>query len=110
MELLNQRMTRREYSSALVCAAAVLGVTATGWKTAATYPPIISRIVKLARFMVIQKALEMCGPDDEDESPYDFHEYESDGTGPPDGGGPGCLSLVSEMMDRFMVRGSQSPM
>jgi hypothetical protein len=103
VELLNQRMTRHEYSSALVGAMAVLGVSEDGWKDPETYPPILSSIIKIARFMIIQKALEMSG-EEEDISPYDFDSgYESEEQ-------RGCLTFVTEMVDRFMIRGSQSPM
>ena len=79
IELLNQTVTRREYDSALVCALAVLGVDEDGWKGPDRYPPILSSMIKIARFMVVQKALEIAGPvNDEDEfnddSPYDFNE------------------------------------
>ncbi|KAL7778328.1 hypothetical protein CFE70_005007 [Pyrenophora teres f. teres 0-1] len=60
--LLNNRITRREYDSPLVCALAVLGVKEDGWKGPEQYPPILSAVIKIARFMVVQKGLEMSGP------------------------------------------------
>src|SRR6266480_1839582 len=127
IELLNQTVTRREYDSALVCALAVLGVDEDGWKGPDRYPPILSSMIKIARFMVVQKALEIAGPvNDEDEfnddSPYDFNEdsgYDSGSgsisppTAPPAAARQqhrGCLQFVAMMMDKFMVRGSHSPM
>ncbi|GME31054.1 uncharacterized protein LTHEOB_12917 [Neofusicoccum parvum] len=62
IELLNQRITRREYDSALVYALAVQGVTPTGWREPGLYTAILSAIIKVGRFMVVQKALEMAGP------------------------------------------------
>lgn len=62
IELLNQRITQREYDSALVCALAVQGVTPTGWREPGLYTTILSAIIKVGRFMVVQKALEMAGP------------------------------------------------
>ena len=124
IELLNQTVTRREYDSALVCALAVLGVNEDGWKGPDRYPPILSSMIKIARFMVVQKALEIAGPlNDEDEfnddSPYDFEDsgYDSSG-GSISPTAPvvarqqhrGCLQFVAMMMDKFMVRGSHSPM
>lgn len=57
MELLNQRIGADEYECALVCALAVLGRTRTGWHTPDSFPPILSKIVKVARFMVLGQAL-----------------------------------------------------
>ncbi|KAF7449883.1 PRP38-assoc multi-domain protein [Pyrenophora tritici-repentis] len=57
--LLNHRITRREYDSPLVCALAVLGVKEDGWKGPEQYPPILSAVIKIARFMVVQKGLEI---------------------------------------------------
>lgn len=57
MELLNQRHRIHEYKSALVCAMAVLGRGVDGWRDADSYPPILSRVIKIARFFVVEKAL-----------------------------------------------------
>jgi hypothetical protein len=57
IELLNQRHCSHEYESALVCAMAVLGQGETGWRDPESYPPILSWVIKIARFMVVQKAL-----------------------------------------------------
>ncbi|KAK1920515.1 hypothetical protein P3342_008276 [Pyrenophora teres f. teres] len=101
-----------EYDSPLVCALAVLGVKKDGWKGPEQYPPILSAVIKIARFMVVQKGLEMSGPEedsgDETDNNLDDSAYES---GPSQRRRPkGCLQLVQKMMDRFMVRGSHSPM
>ena len=57
--LFNQSITRKEYDSPLVCALAVLGVKEDGWKGPEQYPPILSAVIKIARFMVVQQALEL---------------------------------------------------
>jgi RecQ family ATP-dependent DNA helicase len=106
--LMSQKITRREYDSALVCALAVLGVKEDGWKGAEQYPPVLSAVIKVARFMVVQQALELSGPLDEDE--LDDSAYESDSSGPRQRQPKGCLQFVQEMMDQFMVRGSHGPM
>jgi hypothetical protein len=62
IELLNQREVQREYDSAMVCAMAILGLRERGWRTPKDYPPMLSSIVKVARFMIIQKAIELAGP------------------------------------------------
>jgi RecQ family ATP-dependent DNA helicase len=108
--LLSQSITRKEYDSPLVCALAVLGVKEDGWKGAEQYPPVLSAVIKVARFMVVQQALELSGPSDNNEFDSDS-AYESDNSSnPPRRRRKGCLQFVQEMMDRFMVRGSHSPM
>jgi hypothetical protein len=103
--LLSQSITRKEYDSPLVCALAVLGVKEDGWKGAEQYPPILSAVIKVARFMVVQQALELSGPLDED----DDSAYEGNDSSPPRRRPKGCLQIVQEMVDQFMVRGSHSP-
>ena len=117
IELLNQTVTTHEYDSALVCALAVLGVTENGWKGVDRYPQVLSSMIKIARFMVIQKALEITKPSDNNHfnsnSVCDFSNSsdESDiGQEPQRRRQKGCLRWVGEMMDGFMVRGSNSPM
>ncbi|GME47471.1 uncharacterized protein LTHEOB_12917 [Neofusicoccum parvum] len=108
IELLNQRITQREYDSALVCALAVQGVTPTGWREPGLYTAILSAIIKVGRFMVVQKALEMAGPavvvegeeEGEDNSREEFSsggsawdfEEEEDGAGSYGGGNAGSSS------------------
>jgi hypothetical protein len=50
--LLSQSITRKEYDSPMVCALAVLGVKEDGWKGPEQYPPSLSAVIKVARFMV----------------------------------------------------------
>ncbi|KAL2834171.1 hypothetical protein BJY01DRAFT_253123, partial [Aspergillus pseudoustus] len=57
IELLNQCHRTQEYESALVCAMAMQGWGEAGWRDPDSYPPILSRVIKVARFMVVQKAL-----------------------------------------------------
>jgi hypothetical protein len=61
--LLDHRITRREYDSPLVCALAVLGVKEEGWKGLEQYPPILSAVIKTARFIVVQQGLELSDAD-----------------------------------------------
>jgi hypothetical protein len=53
VELLNQRHRTHEYESALVCAMAVQGWGEARWRDPDSYPPILSRVIKVARFMVV---------------------------------------------------------
>lgn len=57
VELLNQRHCTHKYKSALVCVIAVLGRGVDGWRNADSYPPILSRVIKIARFFVVEKVL-----------------------------------------------------
>jgi hypothetical protein len=91
--LLEQRITRREYDSVLICALASLGVEEERWMGMDQYPPILSTMIKVSRFFVVQQALEL--EKEEDEGSPDF---------------VGCLTWVQQMMDDFMVRGSHGPM
>lgn len=89
IELLNEKIQFNEYDSALVCAMAVLGVSETGWRGPESYPPILSAVIKCARFMVFQKAVMIGKPATEDgpylgESAMDFDDdsgYESNSSG-----------------------------
>jgi superfamily II DNA helicase RecQ len=115
--LLDHRITRREYDSPLVCALAVLGVKEQGWKGPEQYPQILSAVIKTARFMVVQQGLEWSGADladpqeDSDEETDDVNSaYENGASASPRRRPKGCLQLVQQMMDRFMVRGSHGPM
>lgn len=57
--LLSQRSIRKKYNSPLVCALAVLGVKEDEWKGVELYPLILSAVIKVARFVVVQQALEL---------------------------------------------------
>jgi hypothetical protein len=105
---MSQLITRREYDSSLVCALVVLGVKEDGWKGAEQYPPVLSAVIKVARFMVVQQALELSGPLDEDEFNSDSAYESDDSSNPPRRRRKGCLQFVQEMIDQFMVRGSHS--
>jgi hypothetical protein len=110
---LNQKITCMEYDSAMVCALAVLGVKEDGWKDPELHPPVLLAVIKVARFMVVQYAVELSGASSNAEDELDeFHTnsaYESDSS-PPRRQRKGCLQFVEKMMNRFMVRGGHSPM
>jgi hypothetical protein len=57
---------------------AVLGVKEDGWKGAEQYPPVLSAVIKVARFMVVQQALEMSGPLDGEDKFDSDSAYKSD--------------------------------
>ncbi|CAG8164700.1 unnamed protein product [Penicillium salamii] len=62
LELLNQTVRFHERECAMLCVLAVLGGSSTShsstsWHTPDSFPPILSKIIKLARFMVLGRAL-----------------------------------------------------
>lgn len=59
IELLNQRIRAEEYEYALVYALAVLGRGRDRWWDVESYPPILSKVIKISRFMVLHKALRL---------------------------------------------------
>jgi hypothetical protein len=73
MALLDQRNIDHDYDSAFVCGLAVLGVKEVGWKGVDQYPPILSKLIKISRFMVVQQAFDEVQPVEE------FAELEDDG-------------------------------
>lgn len=59
IDLLRQKIRNDEYGCALVCATAVLGRGPRAWDTPENFPPKISSLIKIARFMVLHKALRL---------------------------------------------------
>ena len=121
--LLDQGITRTEYDSSLVNALAVLGVDEDRWLGPDRYLPILSRMTKLARMMVVQHAWENSDEDeraDTSGSASQMRELLSDDSDHDEENeseqerfateGTGCLGRVRDMMNRFMIRGSHSPM
>jgi hypothetical protein len=71
----------------------VLGVKEDGWKDAELYPPVLSSVIKISRFMVVQHALELSEPFEEevldDDSAYGGSD--SGGSSPNQHRPKGCL-------------------
>jgi hypothetical protein len=120
IELLNQKIHNHEYDMALICALAALGISpsGTGFRGADTYPSILSAVIKVAHFMVVQRAEQLARPTADDEfslcdSPCEFEDsgYQSGGSRDEGrSGGQSSFEWVRKMMDGFMVRGCGSPM
>jgi hypothetical protein len=96
--LLDYQITRREYNSLFVRALAVLSVNEDGWKSPEQYPPILSAVIKTARFMVVQQGLELSGADLADPQDsgketdnFDDSVYKS---GPSPRCPKGCLQII----------------
>jgi superfamily II DNA helicase RecQ len=115
ISLLCQNAHKHEYEHALVCALAVLGVDPQGWKGYDTYPPILSSVIKISRFMIIQHGFQETThePDESEGSPSHVnmtdHEGE-DNESEREGHTPGCIDVVQHTVNQFMLRTSHSPM
>ncbi|KAL8819264.1 MAG: hypothetical protein Q9223_002272, partial [Gallowayella weberi] len=94
LALLARRCRGHEYELPMLCAMAVLAVKAQGWRSANEYPPIMSQVIKMARFMIIQMAYQQVDRD---------HEYAAEEE-------PDLLALVTSMVNKCMIRGSQGAM
>lgn len=87
-----------------MCALAVLGVKEDGWKGPELYPPILSSVIKISRFMVVQHALELSEPFEEevfdDDSAYGGGG-DSGSSAPSRRRSKGCLEFVQQMIDSW---------
>jgi hypothetical protein len=59
ISLLRQKIRDHEYGCAFICASAVLGRKISGWDGVEDYPPKISSLIKIARFLVLYKAIRL---------------------------------------------------
>ena len=94
LALLERRARAQEYEMPMTCAMAVLAVKLQGWRTAHEYPPIMSHIIKMARFMIIQAAFEFA-PAIQESTTTDERDM---------------LGYVTRFVDGCMIRGKQGAM
>lgn len=59
IDLLRQEIRNDEYGCAMVCATAVIGCSEVGWATPQSFPPQISSLIKITRFLILHKALRL---------------------------------------------------
>lgn len=59
IDLLRQKIRNDEYRCTLICVTAVLGYSPFGWATPDNFPLKISSIIKISRFLVLHKALQL---------------------------------------------------
>lgn len=138
IELLNQRINFNEYECPLLTALAVQGLGPGGWRTCDSFPPILSKVIKVARFMVLHKALllapdavysmqqtynplpparppkELEFPNGQKESPMNEEAFLTSGSLPfaetrQQLSPKSFNQWLVDMVDSFMVRGSMSP-
>jgi hypothetical protein len=126
VELLNQTIHNCEYDMALVCGLAALGINPSGrgFRGADTYPSILSAVIKVAHFMIVQQAERIAQPTageyeefsagrslcDFEDSGYESEEARVDKGGGRNRGGKSSFEWVRKMIDGFIVRGCGSPM
>ena len=106
ISLLDQQAKEDEYELLLVGALAVLGLEEKGWKGVDSYPSLLSSFIKISRFLVLWFSLEKSSTldtDSDSDSGSDTSTY-SLGIG-----NRGVLERISFLVDRFLVRGSRSP-
>jgi len=59
IDLLRQEIRHNEYGCAMVCATAVIGCSEFGWATPQSFPPQISSLIKITRFLILYKSLRL---------------------------------------------------
>jgi hypothetical protein len=111
ISLLDQKVMRTDYDCALTCATAVLGVHSTGrWRATDTYSPLLSSLIKVGRFLVVQKATEMVTERYDHSRKMLYIPYVGDSRLRLKIYRVGCPERVAQLMDAFMVRGTNGPM
>jgi hypothetical protein len=115
IELLNQTLHSRETDMALVGALAVLGISPNGcsFRGPESFPSILSSIIKVAHFMVVQYAETRSVSSSTGEYSPCSSACNLDDSGYESEGEPSMRSSfewVRRMMDQFIVRGTGSPM
>ncbi|CAG8195842.1 unnamed protein product [Penicillium olsonii] len=110
VSLLLQNAAADEYECTLVDALAVLGLGASGWLTIDSYPPILSSVIKIARFMIVQKALQLHVPaatPREDEPAASLEDIIRQADREPE---LTPIRQIQHLVQRYLIRGTSSPM
>jgi len=110
--LLDYISSRDEYDLPLIGALAVLGLDRNGFRGLDSYPSILSSILKISRFLVLRYSFEDSTTPNLDD---DDGDDDSSTLSTPDrlfSGldlGNGSLDRVKVLVDRFLIRGSNTP-
>ncbi|KAF7591297.1 hypothetical protein BBP40_001673 [Aspergillus hancockii] len=83
IELMNQTYHTQEYKSVLIYAMTLLNHIECGWWDPESYPLILSRVIKITRFMFIQKTFAAAVEDIETNSAYDSGGDDELSSSPP---------------------------
>jgi len=118
LQLLDQSVRTREYESPLICALAVLGVTERGFKTPQQYTSLLSSMIKLSRYFAVRAALHgiaadslaSTSPSSADDSDASDALDDSRFSPASDCKRSSALSRLEGMSQRFLMRGTHSPM
>jgi RecQ family ATP-dependent DNA helicase len=108
--LLDDQAKTHEYECVLICAIAVLGVQMNSWCGPDTYPPILSAMIKISRFMVVQQAVENGYPEIDSRPSTGSNSSGQINDVEVEPSTQSCLKEAKGMMDKFMVRGTHGPM
>ena len=109
LSLLDDSTESDEIDRPLIIALAVLGVTSTGFLGPDRYPSILSAVLKIGRFFV----LRTCYENSTTEYPkidIDNSDDSDDSITSDTSSNDKSLRRLKTMIDRFMIRGSHTPM
>jgi len=113
LSLLDHISSRDEYDLPFIGALAVLGLDRNGFRGPDSYPSILSSILKISRFLVLRYSFEdsttpnLDDDDDDDDESSTLSTPDRLFSGLDLGNGP--LDRVKVLVDRFLIRGSNTP-
>lgn len=140
LELLNHGLRATEYESPLVCAMATLGWSRTTWLSPGHFSPLLSKVIKISRFLILCRALwldpkvlqiitlfgqshgiadwEGCSILDTEALPRLYEDPQQDPVSLSPVRTISCpqvhltsyLTRVTQIVQSFMIRGAKSPM
>ena len=109
--MIDQRVDTYEKDSPFLIGLALLGIKENGWHGVDSFPSKLSSILKISRFLIIRKAYESLGQsfssENTLENSLESDEYLSDISESDNDQKP--LDRLTILVDRFMIRGSHSP-
>ena len=112
ISLLDQRIDTHENKCPFLIGLALLGVKENGWHGVETFPSKLSSILKISRFFIIRYAYESLAEpipmENDSENELDSSDSSDiEGLFPSNTQQP--LDQLTNLVDRFMIRGSHSP-
>ena len=106
ISLLDQKALQDEYELPLIGALAVLELTEKGFKGVDSYPSLLSSVIKISRFLVLRYLFKENSFQNTLDSNSDLESTFSLGLGLRD---LEVLDRIKTLVDRFLIRGSNSP-
>ena len=111
LSLIDQKIDSNENNTPFLVGLALLGVKEKGWHGVDSFPSKLSSILKISRFLIIRYSYESSArpfPTENDSE----NDLESDSDSPNSSGqdlGQKPLDRLTTLVNRFMIRGSHSP-